>query len=354
MASIDLPPGFISFGDDYSILFWKCIPIWVIGHLRGLFGSAGSARASLSAVDTHPFLCYDTDSKQPHSVQRGGNMIHLTNGILSAEISEIGAEIKSLKKDGCEYMWSGDPQVWGNTAPVLFPIIGFMKDNRYTLDGTTYEMTKHGLVRGKEFAVENVTDTSVTLLHTHNEQTMQMYPFAFEFRVIFTLVDHSLKVEYRVNNLNDREMYFSTGSHEAYATPEGVENYDIIFPHKEDLETYLLAGGLLQKKTMTVGKNTEYLPIYETYFALDTLIFKHLRSKALILKNRKTERTIQVEFPDCDYLGIWHKPGAPYLCIEPWAGLPDNEDTDQDITGKEGIIALPPHKEYSNIHTITV
>ena len=281
-------------------------------------------------------------------------MIYLSNGILSAEISEIGAEIKSLKKDGYEYMWSGDPRVWGNTAPVLFPILCILKDNQYILNGKTYEMTKHGLVRGKEFTVESATDTSVTMLYTHNEQTLHMYPYEFEFRVIFTLNGNSVKVEYRVTNPNDVDMYFSVGAHEAYATPEGIEDYDIIFPHKENLETHLLAGGLLQKNTMTIGKNTEYLPLYDKYFILDTLIFKNLKSKELVLKNRKTDRAIKVEFPDCDYLAIWHKPSAGYVCIEPWSGLPDNVDTNYDITTKEGIMTLAPHKEYSNVHTITV
>ena len=281
-------------------------------------------------------------------------MVYLDNGVITAEVSELGAEIKSLKKNGFEYMWCGDPQVWGNTAPVLFPILCILKDGKYNLNGKTYEMTKHGLVRGKEFAVEKATDTSVTMLYTSNEKTLQMYPYAFEFRVVITLVESSVKVEYRVSNLSDQEMYFSTGSHEAYATPEGVEDYDVHFPCKEDLQSYLLSGGLLQKQTVTIAKDTAYLPIYEKFFALDTLIFKHLKSKEVTLRNRKTGRTIRVEFPQCPYLGIWHKPGAPFLCIEPWNGLPDNEDTDQDFTKKEGICTLAPHSEYSNVHTITV
>ncbi len=281
-------------------------------------------------------------------------MIYLTNGILTAGISQIGAELKSLKKDGYEYIWSGDPRVWSGTAPVLFPTLCALKDDKYILEGKTYEMPKHGFVRGQEFAVESVTDTSVTLLYTHNAQTLQMYPFAFAFRVIFTLSGNSLAVEYRVTNQNDRNMYFSVGAHEAYATPEGIEDYDILFPCKEDLKTVLLNGGLLQKHTMTIGKNTQYLPLYDKYFILDTLIFRDLKSKSLILKNRKTDRAIQVDFPDCAYLAIWHKPSAGFLCIEPWSGLPDNEDTDYDITTKEGILTLAPQAQYSNIHTITV
>ncbi len=281
-------------------------------------------------------------------------MICLSNGIISAEISELGAEIKSIKKDGYEYMWSGDKRVWGNTAPVLFPILGFLKDGKYTLDGKTYEMTKHGIVRGKLFSVESATEASATMLYKHNEETLKMYPYEFELRVIFTLEGSSVKVEYRVNNNNDKEMHFTVGAHEAYATPEGIEDYDIIFPNKENLETMLLNGGLLQHHTMTIGKNTEYLPLYDKYFILDTLIFENLKSKELILKNRKTDRSVKIEFPDCPYLAIWHKPSAGYICIEPWSGLPDREDTNYDIKTKAGIMSLAPHGIYSNIHRITV
>lgn len=281
-------------------------------------------------------------------------MVYLSNETLSVAVSEVGAEIASLKKDGYEYMWSGDPAVWGHTAPVLFPVLCTLKGNRYRLDGQTYSMAKHGFVRGKVFTVESATDQSATLLYTHNDETLAVYPFAFELRVMVTLSGNSVIVEYRVNNLNDRTMYFSVGAHEAYSTPEGVEDYDIIFAQPEDLETVLLKDGLLQKETLTVGKDTAYLPIYESYFALDTLIFKHLHSKELTLRNRKTGRTVHVAFPDCDYLGIWHKPAAPYLCIEPWSGLPDNQDATGNIAEKEGIIALPARQVYRNIHTITV
>ncbi len=281
-------------------------------------------------------------------------MVYLSNGIISAAISETGAEIKSLKKDSYEYIWSGDPRVWANTAPFLFPIVCKLKDDKYLLNGKTYEMGKHGFVRNKPFVVESASEVSVTMLYTENEETLKMYPYNFEFRAIYTLDGSSLKVEYRVNNTNNCDMYFSVGAHEAYATPEGIEDYDLIFPNKENLETTLLNGALLTKNTMTIGKNTEYLPLYEKYFILDTLIFKTLKSRSVMLKNRKTDRALTVEFPDCDYLGIWHKPSAGYICIEPWAGIADNEDTDYDFTKKEGIIKLDAHKVYSNIHTITV
>ena len=281
-------------------------------------------------------------------------MITIKNKILSCSISEIGAEIKSLKKGDTEYMWSADPAFWDKTAPILFPCIGSSKDDKYTLNGKTYNMNKHGFLILKEFTVEDVTDSSVTMIYTHNDETLAAYPYQFEFRAIFTLVGNSLKVEYKVNNLTSNTMYCSVGAHEAYATPGGVEDYDIIFPHKENLDTILLEGPLVTDNLLTVGKNIDLLPIYEKYFELDTLIFRNLKSKEVVLKNRKTERTLKVEYPDCDYIAFWHMPNAEYLCIEPWTSLTAHAQGDYDITKKEGIVALEPNKIYSNTHIITV
>ncbi len=281
-------------------------------------------------------------------------MITIKNETLICEIDEIGAEIKSLKKGGTEYMWSADPAFWDKTAPILFPCIGLSKDDKYTLNGKIYNMKEHGFLIQKEFAVEDAADSSVTLLYTHNDETLAVYPYEFEFRAVFTLVGSSLKVEYKVNNLTDDTMYFSVGAHEAYATPGGVEDYDVIFPYKENLDTVLFDRLLVTDDTMTIGKNIDTLAIYEKYFELDTLIFRNLKSKEVVLKNRKTERTLKVEYPDCDYLAFWHMPNAEYLCIEPWTSLTAHAYGDYDITKKEGIVALVPHGVYSNTHIITV
>ncbi len=281
-------------------------------------------------------------------------MITLKNENLTAQISEFGAELKSLKKDGYEYLWQGDPQVWPKTAPVLFPILCFLKDDKYILNGNEYNMQKHGFARDKTFFVESADDTKAVFLLKEDEQTLKIYPFKFELRLIFTLLCNGLKVEYNVKNVNDNHMYFSVGAHEAYVTPEGIEDYDIIFPEKEVFDSWLLNGGLLQNNTMLIAKNTNVLPLYDKYFILDTLIFKDLKSKSCILRNRKTERAVKIDYPDCDYLAIWHKPSAGYICIEPWSGLPDNENSNYDITKKEGIIKLEKGCEYKNSHTITI
>lgn len=282
-------------------------------------------------------------------------MIYIKNDTLTCGISEIGAEIKTLKKNGEEYMWSGDPAYWAKTAPVLFPTIGATKDRMYVYDGKTYEMKAHGFLIGKEFIIEEQTESSVTMLFKDTEETLAVYPFKFEFRAVFTVTGSSLKVEYKVKNLSDRDMYFSVGGHEAYATPGGVEDYDIIFPYNEDLNTILIEGPLVTDETLNVGKNTNFLPIYEKYFELDTIFFRNLKSKEVTVKNRKTERSIRVEYPDCDYIAFWHEPGADFLCIEPWSALPDHvNNTEHDLRKREGISTLSPDGEYANTHIITI
>lgn len=281
-------------------------------------------------------------------------MVDLKFKEITARISELGAELKSLKKSGKEYLWQGDSQVWSGSSPVLFPIVCALKNDKYILNGKEYTMPKHGFAKRKIFEVEKRTENSATFLLKNDCDTMRYYPFKFEFRVVFTIEDEKLIVEYNVKNLNDTEMFFSVGAHEAYATPEGIEDYDIIFPKKEIFETVLLDGGLLQKNTMLIAKNIEYLPLYDKYFILDTLIFKNLKSKSAILKNRKTEKAVRVDFPNCDYFAVWHKPSAGYICLEPWSGLPDNSDSNYDITQKEGIIKLEKYSIYSNTHTVTI
>ncbi len=281
-------------------------------------------------------------------------MVILKNENLTAQISEIGAELKSLKKRGEEYIWQADPQVWAGSAPILFPMLCALRDDKYILNGKEYKLQKHGFARRKTFTVEAADDTRAVFLLKEDAETLKCYPFKFELRLIFTLLENGISVEYNVKNVNDEAMYFSVGAHEAYVTPEGVEDYDIIFPQKETFDSVLLNGGLLQDNNMLIAKNTNILPLYDKYFILDTLIFRNLKSRSCILRNRKTEREVTVDFPDCDYLAIWHKPSAGYICIEPWSGLPDSQNSDYDITKKEGIITLEAKGVYRNIHTVTI
>lgn len=280
-------------------------------------------------------------------------MITLDNGILSVRINELGAEIKSVQKNGEERMWPGRPEIWNNTAPLMFPICGGLKENKYTFEGKEYTLNKHGYMRTTMFEMETADTSSAVFLHKSSEETKKNYPFDYELRVIYTLDGDGIKIEYRVDNKSEKTMYFSIGSHEAYYTPEGIEDYDVIFPEKETLLARDLYGSIVANTSRTIIKNSCVLPLYEKFFMLDTLVFTSLKSRSATLRNRKNGKGVRVDFPDASYFLIWHIPNAPYICLEPWGGISDIHGSGYDITEKEGITALDVGKTYTATHMIT-
>ncbi len=281
-------------------------------------------------------------------------MITLKNEHLTAMISEHGAELKSLKSKDVEYIWHSAPEIWGSSAPIMFPICGGLKNDSYTYEGKNYTLPKHGYARFTDFEVENVSDTSVVLLHRSNSQTKKSYPFDYELRVRFSLDAYSLKTEYFVKNVGDKTMYFNVGAHEGYYTPEGIEDYDVIFPERETLDSYVLYGNIISNQRLPIIKDSCTLPLYDKYFTVDALVFKDIVSRSATLRNRKTGRAIRVDFPKAKYFLLWHKPNSPYICLEPWDGLQDTVDSDGQLCNKEGITSLAPNEEFCYPHTITV
>lgn len=281
-------------------------------------------------------------------------MITIKNDYLTAKINEVGAELKSLVYNDIEYIWEGKKEVWAGSCPLLFPICGGLKDDKYVLNGKEYTLQKHGYARFKTFEVESKTDSSVVFLHKSGIDTKEYFPFDYELRVIYTLCDKTLKIDYSVKNLSDNTMYFNIGSHEGYYTPEGIEDYDVIFPQNETLNSYVLYGNLLSNQQLPIIKDQNILPLYDKYFTVDALVFKDLKSKSATLRNRKTGKAVKVDFPDAKYFLLWHKPNSPYMCLEPWDGVQDIVGTSYDITEKEGINSLGSGKEYIYTHSITV
>lgn len=280
-------------------------------------------------------------------------MVTIDNGRLHVEISERGAELQAIRLDGKDYLWSGDPAWWNGRAPIMFPICGGLKNDEYTLDGKTYSIPKHGFVRKKDWQVESAEAEKAVFLFTANDETRAVYPFEFELRAIYTLEGTSLKVEFAVTNKGGETMYYSVGAHEAYACPEGIEAYDLIFEKPEDFRPHELDGNIVLHKTSEILANTDTLPLKHEYFSIDALVFTDLRSRAVTLRNRADGRSVHVEFPGFDYLFVWQKCGAPYICIEPWRGVPDFEDADGVLAHKRGIRTLEAGKTEVSTHVIT-
>ena len=281
-------------------------------------------------------------------------MITIKNEYITASINEIGAELKSLVCNNTEYIWEGKTEIWAGSCPLLFPICGGLKEDKYILNGKEYTLQKHGYARFKTFEIESKTDTTAVFLHKSDDETKKQFPFEYELRVIYTLTENTLKIDYSVKNLTDGTMYFSIGSHEGYYTPEGIEDYDVIFPQKETLNANVLYGNILSNQQIPIIKEQEYLPLYDKYFTVDALVFKKLKSKSATLRNRKTGKALRVDFPCDKYFLLWHKPNSPYISLEPWDGIQDIVGSSYDITEKEGIISLNAKSEYNHTHSITI
>ncbi len=278
----------------------------------------------------------------------------IKNQYLTVKISEVGAEIQSIKSaSGTEFMWEGKSDIWDGKAPVLFPICGGLKDDTYTYNGKSYKLPKHGFARTAKFIVESEDEQSCVYLFKSNEETKAVYPFEFELRAIFKLSGRALEVTYDIKNLTDGEMYMNIGAHEAYTCPEGIENYTVIFDEVEQFEKTELDGNYLSYETKNLGAGTNVFPLRDEYFEIDAIPFLNLRSRGASLVHNAGTRKIHVEYQGFPYVLLWTKYKAPYMCIEPWTGIPDRVDADGDITKKEGIICIPKGEKFCCVHTMT-
>lgn len=287
-------------------------------------------------------------------------MVVIENEFLHAEINELGAELKSLKCGETQYIWQGSEEYWKGSSPIMFPICSGLKDDEYILDGKTYVLGKHGFARFEIFEVEKLSPSCVTFLLRSNEETLKKYPFEFEFRVTFALDEKQLSVKYDIKNLSGKEMYFSVGAHEGYYCPEGIEEYDIIFPQKETLVSTILEGNLLGYGEKTVLEDSDTFALKYDYLRIDertndALVFQNVKSKSVILKNRNSGKAVRVSFEGFPYLLLWTiRPGAPYICIEPWCGISDRTDTNKDIKTKQGINKLAKDESFVRTHYIEI
>lgn len=283
-------------------------------------------------------------------------MITLRNEEMTVVISPVGAEMQSVTAaNGTDYLWDGDPQFWPQHAPVMFPICGGLKNDEYHYNGKTYSLAKHGFGKYETFEVESHSETEAVFLLRSNEKTLAVYPFAFELRIGYALNGKSIVVTYDVKNPSADPLYMSIGAHEAYACPEGIQDYEVVFSQPETLLT--TPRPMNSYDTELIMENQTVLPMDYKYFHIDALIFKKcVKSTSVQLRHKKTGRGVRVDFEGFPYLLIWTKPNtqAPYLCIEPWCGISDTPDTTGDITQKEGINRVEGGGTFHRVHTITL
>lgn len=281
-------------------------------------------------------------------------MLTLETAKSKASILLKGAELCSLfcKETHTEYIWDAHPDFWNKHSPILFPIVGTLKNNTFSYKDKAYSLPRHGFARDMNFEIEHQEADQATLYLNANEETLKDYPFLFCLKVHYKLSDHELQVRYTVENKGNEVMYFSIGGHPAFKIPINnslsFEDYILEFEHKEQSDVYPLnQDGYLSIQGVPFLNNTQILPLKKDLFYEDALIFKQLLSKSIRLSSAKDNRYVHVAFDNFPYLGIWSKKGADFVCIEPWNGITDTENTNGQLQDKEGISALPPQEIWS-------
>ena len=281
-------------------------------------------------------------------------MIHyIENQHLQLAVKRYGAEIYSIKsvKTGKEYIWDANPKIWANHAPVLFPIVGALKEGIFYYNNQKYSLPQHGFMRSNQqvILVEN-TAGSLKFLLKSSKHTKENYPFDFEFYTSYILEQNSIVVKHEIYNPSDGEIYFSVGAHPAFKCPvnkgEDYNDYYLEFEKEENSKSWKIDNGLIALESEEVFKIPNVLNLHRDIFNQGALVFKDLKSRKISLKSRKSEQVVTLKFDGFPYMGIWAKPQAEFVCIEPWLGIADSVDAEQDITRKEGIIKLDGGEKY--------
>lgn len=288
-------------------------------------------------------------------------MYSIENEFLTARFKKKGAELYSLtsKKTQTEFMWNGNPEIWGWSAPVLFPIIGGLKNDTLFVNKVGYSMTRHGFFRKSVPIVESQTNSSITFLLTDSDETKKSYPFSFEFRIRFELDGSKLKQTFEVTNTDTKSIFFALGGHPAFKVPffdgESYSDYFLEFEQSERLDRHLLnPEGLFSGETEPILVHGNKIPLTYSLFEQDALVFKEINSRRVTIKSKRNNTTLSVHFPDFPYLGLWSKPGANYVCIEPWIGCADSYLGHKDISDKEFIQDVLPGETFTTWFSVEI
>ncbi len=260
------------------------------------------------------------------------------------QVTSLGAEMKRLfsKQWHRELLWLGDEKVWNRSAPVLFPIVGALKDGRYSVNGKTYELSQHGFARDFDFKCLECGLSEVTFELQASPESYSKYPFCFNLKINYKLSDDKLTVSYFVKNEDRQTIYFSIGAHPAFET-QTPDDYEILFEQVEK-EYYKLNQGLADWSKPIVLQTNSLRPTTEL-FAQDALIFKKLKSTYVELIDHQRREVIRVS-SNAPYFGIWAKEKIPFICLEPWHGVSDDAAHDGQLEKKKGIIKLLQGAEF--------
>ena len=266
---------------------------------------------------------------------------------MSIKIESVckGAELVSIKYNGVERLHNGE-KAWNRHSPILFPMVGRLKNDETKIEGKTYNMKQHGFARDMDFEIIEYTPKIQSYILKNNEETKNKYPYNFLLNITHIAEDNKVTTQYKVINTDNKEIYFGIGAHPAFNM-----NYDECYLEFEKEEsniiTYELENGLIAKQYEKQLKNRKIIELEKDTFENDAIIMKNIQSDKLYIKNKKTNKKIlEFCFKGFPYLAIWSKKEAPFLCIEPWYTTADKKDSDGEFKNKQGTILLSPNQEF--------
>ncbi len=281
---------------------------------------------------------------------------------MKIESKSQGAELTSIKFNGEEKLFQGSKvldengkEYWGRQAPILFPIVGQIKDGKTIIDGKEFYMGQHGFARDMDFEEVEKTEKIHKYVLKYNEKTLEKYPYKFELEVCYEIENENiLEVKYKVRNLDNKQIEFGLGAHPAFICNYSSGNYKIEFEKNEDgVKFSKLNDGLISKeKADNLIERGNVIKLNKDIFDNDALILSNIKSNKLSLMSNDDKKILEFDFTGFPYLGIWSKKGAPFVCIEPWFNTADKEDSNGIFKDKEDIIKLEPNEEFNSCFKI--
>lgn len=279
-------------------------------------------------------------------------MIILENDNIRLTFELKGAELTSFKSKitGLDYLWKGDPAIWGKFSPVLFPIVGALKNNTYITADQEYQLSRHGFARDLDFEAEQISASEILFTLHSNPDTLKIYPFEFKLGLRYQLSGATLSCTYEVSNPGNQDLLFSVGAHPAFKAPltpdTSYEDNYLEFSVDESLTYFKIEDNLISDHTDVLHLDHGKLPLKHALFYDDALVFKSMSSETISLKNTKNNHGLHFRFRDFPFFGIWAAKDADFVCLEPWCGIADGVHHNQQLSDKEGINALAPGNEW--------
>ena len=284
----------------------------------------------------------------------------IANKHITVTASKLGAELRTIMgADGTSFLWQGDPDIWVDRAPNLFPYIARLTNGEYTFKGKRYELPIHGFAPTSEFKMTSLDETRMTFTLTSNSQTLKHYPFEFLFEVTYDIRENILALTYTIENLSEDTMYFAIGAHPGFNVPlDASERFEDYYLNFEEPCSPVRIG--FSEDCFLNGDDTPFpldekqkLALSHSLFDHDAIVLKDM-SKIVTLKSKHGRRCISVHYPDMKYLGLWHAPHtlANYICIEPWSSLPSTKDIIEDLEKQKDLLSLPARETYKTTVTI--